>query len=273
MSQPIIFFRKSLMDLSNPNIVITITDSVATNNGQAYVDYVRNRKNDSAWITTDSDDTANTEIEVNFTDFIDFTDVLLIGHNFKAFTVQYWTGVAWLDFSTVISETVNTATTNHYNFNSVSGSKIKVIIDSTQEVDADKFLKQLIVTRKIGAGQLEGWPLIKKPTISTSKKANKMLSGKISLTESIQSYSVTLELKAWSNESDMDIMEDIYFRHQGVLFWPCGGDESQFSSKRIGYRLEDIYLVRPISEYTPEYYQGLYQSGVITKLKLQESVS
>lgn len=273
MSEQIMFFRKSLMDLSVDNVTITVTDAVATNNGQDYVDYMRNRKNDSAWLTTGSTDAANTELEIDFTDSIEITDILLVGHNLKAYTIEYWTGVAWADFSTAIAETVNAETTNHYNFTSQITSKIKLIITGAQVVDADKVIKQLIVSRRIGTGQLTGWPTIKKPMVSTNKKSSKMLSGKINLVESVDSFSCELEVKSWNIENDLDIIEEIYFKHQGVLLWLSGGDEDQFSDNRKGYRLEDIYLVRPTSEYTPELHKGVYSAGIKTKLKLKEAVS
>lgn len=273
MANQIIFFRKSLMDLDNSNITITVTDTTATNNGQDYVSYMRNRKNDSAWLTTGSNDAANTTLVVDFADSVDMTDILLVGHNLGAYTIQYWTGVAYADFSTAIAETVNTESTNHHNFTSVASNRIKIIITGTQAADEDKYIKQLIVSRKIGNGQLEGWPLIKRPMISTSKKATKMLSGKVNLIESIDSFSATLSVKNWNVDNDLDIIEEIYFKHSGILMWPCGGDEAQFSTQRIGYRKEDIYLVRPTNEWTPELYKGIYSSGVKVDLKLAEAIN
>jgi len=273
MSQPILFFRKSLMDIDTANITITITDAVATNTGQDFVSYMRNRKNDSAWITTGSTDAANTTIVVDFVDEVAMTDILIIDHNLGDYTIQYWDGANYQDFSTTIAEVSNTETTNHHNFASVSSSKIQIIITGAQVADADKYIKQLIVTRKIVTGQLTGWPTIKKPVVSTSKKASKMLSGKINLIESIESFSVNLDVKNWNIDADLNIIEDIYFRHQGILIWLCGGDEDQFSTNRIGYKKENIFLVRPVNEWTPELYKGVYSTGVKVSLKLVESVS
>jgi len=273
MSGQITFFNKSLIDIDQGNITITVTDAVATNNGTDFVNYMRNRKNDSGWITTGSTDAANTTLDVDFTDEIDFTDILLVSHNLGAYTIQYWDGSAYQDFSTAITETTNTETTNHYNFTSVESSKLKIIITGAQTVDADKVIRQLIVTRRIGDGQLEGWPIIKKPTLSTNRKSNKMLSGKISQVESIESFSCQLTVAVWSSDDDMDIVEGIYFKHQGVLLWLCGGDESQFKNERINYRKEDIYLVRPVNEYSNEYYKGVYSNGQKITLELQESVN
>ena len=173
-------------------------------------------------------------------------------------------------FLTVISETTNTEVTNAYSFTSVQTNKIKIIITGCQVVDADKVLRQLIVTELIG--QLAGWPIIKTPTVSTNKTINKSLSGKVYVSEGVGAFSCQLEVTNWNSDADMTIMEEIYDKGEGVLVWLCGGDETQFSTIRHGYRLEDIYFMRPTNEYRPEFYKGLYQTGIKFKMKLQEAI-
>jgi len=265
-SNQIIFFERSKSDLANVNCSITVTDAVATNTGQTIVDYVRNRSNNSAWLTTGSNDSADTELENS-----DITDIILIEHNWDAYTIQYWTGSAYADFSTAINESSITTDTNHYNFDSVNTNKIKIIIDSTQVADADKRLSQLIVTDRFG--QLTAFPEIKKPTVSLNKKRTKMLSGKSFITESTGYFACDLDVKVLSADADLTIIENIYFARQGILVWICAGDQSQFSSVRIGYRLKDLYLMRPSNEWQPEWYKGLYKSGMKIKMKLVESVN
>ena len=163
MPAQIRFFNKNKIDLSNTLVAITVTDAVATNTGQSFVDFVRNRNNTSAWLTTGSTDAANTTLEVDMTDTRELSEVLIVSHNLKAYTIKYWTGIVWTDFSTVIAETANTETTNHHAFATVTTQKIQIIITATQTVDADKQIKQLILTDEVAAGQLEGWPVIKRP--------------------------------------------------------------------------------------------------------------
>lgn len=270
MSQQISFFYKNYIDYSFDGVAITVTDSVASNNGQSFVDYIRNRKNSSAWLTTGSTDAANTTLEVDWGSNKELNSIMLVLHNFKAFTVKYWGGVSWDDFSTPIAETTNTAETNGYEFTTVITNKIQIIITGTQVVDADKVLRQLIATDKIG--QLDGWPIIKKPTASTNKTVSKSLSGKVYVSESVGAFSCQLTVSNLKSDDDLTIIEEIYTRGEGVLVWLCGGDEDQFSSQRIGYRLEDLFFMRPIDEYTPEFYKGLYQTGIKFQMKLQEAI-
>lgn len=272
MSQQIKFFEKSKADLSNSNCSITVTDAVATNTGQAFVDYVRNRNNFSAWMTTGSTDAADTTLEIDFVDEWTIGEILLIGHNFKAFTIKY-DDSGWTDFTAAINETTNSDSTTHFSVTPVETSKIQIIITGCQVVDAEKVLKQLIITKKLGTGQFEGWPMMRKPVISTNRRISKMLSGKVNVTEGVEAYSVDLNVRNWSSDTDLTILETIYFKRQGVLVWPCGGDADQFGSERKAYKLEDIFLMRPINEWSPEWYKGIYTSGMKINMKLSESVN
>lgn len=270
MAQQIRWFSKNIIDLSATTPIITVTDTTASNNGQDFVDYLRNRKNTSAWATTGSNDAANTTIEFDLGSTWAVDSLFLVEHNFAAYTVQYWNGVAWVDFSTPIAETVNAETTNFYNFTSVQTDKLKLIITGTTVADADKLMRQVIITSQIG--QFNAWPIVKNPKISTNKRQNKMLSGKISLVESIKSFSTTLEVKILSNEADLDLIETIHETREGVLVWINGNDDDQFSTLRMGYRKQDIYLVRPVNDYVPEFYKGLYQSGIKIKMDIKEVI-
>jgi len=96
------FFRKNRIDLDVDGITITVTDATATDKGDNFVDFVRNRKNSSGWATTGSNDAANTEFLIVSTDEYSLTDIFLFNHNFKAYTIQYWNGSSFVDFSTPI---------------------------------------------------------------------------------------------------------------------------------------------------------------------------
>ena len=114
-------------DLAFDGISITVTDTTATNNGQSFVDYVRNRKNSSGWVTTGSNDAANTTLVVELGDSKDLDLIALIGHNLKAYTIQYWNGSSYVDFSTAISETANTSYNNYHSFDTVRTNKFRIV--------------------------------------------------------------------------------------------------------------------------------------------------
>ena len=263
MSQQIIFFEKSKCDYSDSNVTAT------ADQGNATADKVLNRSNNSAWLTSGSVDSDDPYLEIDMVNERDMTDILLIGHNFKEYTLQRWNGSSYVDFSTPINETSNTKETTHHTFDQVSSSKIKLIVGATMTADDDKILRQLIITEQIG--QLAGWPTID-PTLSRNKKASKALSGKYSIKENIGARKEKLKVKVLNSDADLTIIENLYYANVGFLYWPCGGDEDQFDSARIGYRLEDIYLMKTSDEWKPKYFRGMYNRGMVIDIDLQECV-
>lgn len=106
MAGPLIF-EKNKIDLDAPGVVITATDSVATDPGTDFVDLLRNRRNENGWGTGGSSDAGNSTLEIVLQDEVAVTDILLVNMNFKAYTLQYWNGSAYVDFSTPINVSNN----------------------------------------------------------------------------------------------------------------------------------------------------------------------
>lgn len=271
MSGQVIFFEKNIIDLSMSAVTLTVTDAIATNTGQDIVNFIRNRNNSSAWLTTESTDAANTELLAEWGDSESIDAIILVKHNFKSFIVEVSTdGIAW---ENVLTETVNTKNTSFIEMTDKTANRARITIHGTFVVDDDKILHQLIITRKIGEGRLDGYPVIKSPLFDRRKKISKMLSGKINVTESVGGFSCTLAVENWKNNNDLTIIESIYFNRAGVLMSLSGFMEEQFSSKRYGYRNEDLYFVRPTNDWQPEWYKGLYQSGMVVSLDLEECLN
>lgn len=270
MGSQVKFFKKSFADIDNANASITVTDSVATSTGQDIIDFVRNRNNRSAWRTTDSTDAGTTTLTIDFIDTENISRLLFLKNNWKAFTVKYWNGISYVDFSTVISETVSTAENNYYEFTAVDTSKIQVIITGTQVADEDKELYQFIATEE--EGTLEAFPEITNPRHVSLRQRTTMLSGKTNIVESIGRFSCGLKVPYWKSDNDLTLVEKLYFGRLPMLVWLCGGDETQFSSIRRGYRLEDIFLVRPVNDYSPKWFSGVYTTGLEIEIRLDEVV-
>ena len=270
MSSQITFYEKNKIDLDNNNVAITVTDSVATNTGESFAFYIQNRKETSAWLTTGSSDAGTTTMTVDAGSGFSINTIILTGINFDSYTIQYYNGSIYTDFSTAINVTGNTSENVRHQFDSVNARYIKIIITGTIVPDSDKIIRQLIITEELG--KFAGWPIIGKPTHSTNKRKTRMLSGKTNLVESIGAFSCELSVKNWSSDADLTILEEIYFSFDGVLLQLNGFDEAQFSSNRIGYRNQDIYLVKPSDSYTPEWANGLYVTGMKIKMKLEEVI-
>jgi hypothetical protein len=267
MSGQLLFFRKNRADYENTGVIVTC--SQGNENG----DYILDRSNRTAWGTSGSVDADNTTIEVDLGEVQSVTDILLVAHNFKSYTLKYWdeVGLAWTNFSTSIAPTTNTAATTWHQFTSVQTSKFLLTILGTMVVDSDKILCQFIATTQVG--QLAGWPVIKSPTISRGLQEQKMLSGKSNIVSAVGFYSASLVVDCWQSSADLDIVEDLYGSPEGFLVWPCGGDQTQFASVRQGYRLEDIFLVRCKNEFKPEWREGLYKMGLKLQIDLVEVIT
>ena len=264
MSYQIRFFEKNKADFSDAAVVATASQGVG------FETFALNRSNLSAWVTNSSVDADNTTFTIDFGDLHYIDSVLLVKHNFKAYTVKYWDGSAYQDFSTAINVSGNSDETKFHQFTAVNTTKVQLTITGTMTANQDKFLYQFIVTKQIG--QFNGWPVIKNPIVSRNRQFSKMLSGKQSVREMIGAFSCTLSVKTLSNSADLDIIESLYLSNEGFLLWLCGGSESQFSSSRIGYRMEDLYLMKCHNEYKPEFYNGLYKAGIVTTVDLVEVV-
>jgi len=265
MSSQIVFMDKNKIDVENTNATITASQ------GNAFSLFVRNRSNRSAWVTSGSVDADNTNIEIDFGDSRTLDILILVTHNFKNYTIQYWNGSIYVDFPTPINVSDNLLESTSHEFAQVVTQKIKIIITATTEADEDKFLYQLIATSKIG--RLTGWPKIDNPTFDKQKKRNKMLSGKENIVENLGGFSVNLSLDVYSNEADLDVFEALYDSPEGFLVWLCGGDEAQFSNVRMGYRMRDVFLMRTSANYRPEFYKGSYKSGIIVDVPLVEVIT
>lgn len=266
MSATILVTKKNKLDISDD--VVTVTASQA----QDFVDFIRNGLNTSAWVTTGSVDADNTTIEVDFVNQVDLDTIGLVKCNFKSYTIKYWNGSSYVNFSTTIAPTNNSTPSPIHEFTKVTTTKILLTILGTFVADSEKKLFQLIASEKLGAGRLNGWPEIKNSTFNRQRISAKMLSGKIGLKEQIGAFSFEWNVKVYSDSSDLDIFERMYLSNNSFLVLLSGGDETQFSSRRMPYRNEDWLKMKCSDEYTTDWYKGLYRSGQVVNVKLVEVV-
>lgn len=261
------FFRKNVIDFTNELAEITVTDAVADDDGQDYVDLIRNRDNFSGWGTTNSTNAANTTLEIQFGESRTIERAILIGHNFKSYTLKYWNGSAWTNFSTTIAPTTNDATDTYHEFTEVSTTAVQLVILGTVVTDDDKFLTQLILCEELG--EFEDEPEMQ-PQFDKDRKATKFLSGKNFVAKSIGGFNLRLRKKSISNENDLALVETLFNSYEGFLVWPCGGTTSQFETVRHGYRMRDIFVMNLQNEMQPEWLDSRFYNGMQVDLKLVE---
>lgn len=268
MPGPLIF-EKNKIDLDMPGVVITATDGVATDPGTDFVDLLRNRRNENGWGTGGSSDAGNSTLEIVLQDEVTVTDILLVNMNFKAYTLQYWNGSAYVDFSTPINVSNNATTTKHHNFTEVSSSQFKLIVTGTMTADQDKLMSQLIITKRLG--QFSSQPFIKRPKQDKGRKVRRMLSGRSNVTKTIGTFGCALSFPAFKSSTDYDLIETMFESFNGFLVWLCAGDVSEFYGDIQGFRLKDIYLMNCANDLDTEFLQGHFDHGHKFDLSLVES--
>jgi hypothetical protein len=269
MAEQVKLFEKNIIDYNNTGAVFTVVDTQSTNNGQEVVAFIASRKNSNAWVTAGSADSYNTAIEITLGGASRVQDILLLGHNFKNYTIEYDVNDVW---TALVSETNNTDSSTSHNFAQIITTKIRLTITGTIVADDNKYLQQLIITRPFRSGQFVGWPTVK-PTLDQNKKANEMLSGKVNLSQSLGGYTIDIGIRSSESANDLLIFQEMYTRFsEGFLIWPNGGDSNQFRENMIFWRPEDIFLVKPVDSYVPEWFRGIYSNGMPLKTRLKEVI-
>jgi hypothetical protein len=261
------FFKKNRYDLTNVLPTTTVTDSVATETGEDFVNFMRNRNNTSGWMTTGSSDAGNTTIEIDFIDTVNIDSILLIGHNLKSFTLKYWNGSSWVDFSTPIAPTNVSKTSSLFEFTTATTQKLQLIILGTQTPNSEKVIKQFIATEIIGTFTEE--PEVS-PVFDQERRVTKYLSGKSFVSKSLGGLNLQIKKSAVASSADLEIVETLFDSYEGFLVYLSGGDDTQFEQQRKGYTLDDIFFMNCSNDLKSEYVQSRWKMGMPIDLKLVE---
>lgn len=257
--------------------------SITASSGDAAADRCLDRNPLSVWRSVGSNDMTQETLEVVLTEAQAINRLFLIDHNFKAFNVQWYDGVTYQPFTNVVGlggalsgivETVYARDTAYYEFDSVTTTRLRVQIDTTQVVDAQKYLSQIIATTELGT--LTGHPQIKAPQLSRNLRTEKMLSGRSLTFKSDETFSVGLDFKSYpaSLSADIDLIFSMADREDTFLIWMCGGRfGSQYFKKQMrGYRLRDVVAVQLVDVLKPVYSDNVFQNTVNFAAAFQESV-
>lgn len=265
-----LFFEKNKIDLDvGAQVSITITDAVATDKGQDFVDYLRNRSNDNGWGTTGSSDAALTQIDIQFGEEHDISAIFFIGQNWKTYTCQYASGAGALtDFSTPINVVGNTEVDRYHAAQQVAADRLRIIIAGTMVADADKFCAQIIVTDLIGRlttiePQLNGFD------VGKNRRKVRFLSGKYRVQRNLGSVGFRMRKDNVTDDTDLALLELLHDYRNGLLVWP-NGDANTFLSPSIaarinarqGWRRKDLYLMAISSELSGDFDRGRYENGI-----------
>lgn len=262
------------------------TTATATS-GEFAISRALDRNPITKWRSVGSSDSSTETITVTFPDSVPIDRILLVDHNFKQFQVKYDLSGVYTDFTNVvgidgalgggISETNFADDTAYYEFDSVTTPSIQITIDTTQSVDAEKFISQIISTTEIGT--LQGFPLVTGITPTRNQRNRQVLSGRTIVQKSEETISFNLDFSnyAVSNSiyhADLDLAMTLFDREDNFLVWLCGGrrGSNYFKYTLRGFRLKDIYQMQTVNDYELSYRDNVYVNPVSLAINLEEAV-
>lgn len=253
--QQIKFYELPPSDIERDGFEITIEDSVAEDLGEASKNNMRDRSVSSKWLTTGSSDLGNTRLTFAMGDQYFVDTFIVMACNFKSYVFEYFDGSTWqvsADVTNNEDDYIETAI-------NLLTDKIRITIRETIVPNAEKFIGRIFVGTLIG--QLQGWPVIK-PKFDFDHRSVKMLSGKSHVVSKSGGFSFGMRTKVTSIQEDFDLLEKLFFSFRdGVFAQLSGGSRNQFAVRLTGYDPNFIYKVKPIKDYKPEFYKGIYSIG------------
>jgi len=278
ISGAIKFFNKS-KTLFADGVIIAASPS-----GDASASRAIDKNTVTYWRSVMSDDTITELLEITLTSNQIIDRILLLDHNWKQFTVMYWSGAAYVNFTGVvgidgalgggISETVFSDDTAYYEVIPVTTNKILITILKTQTANEEKYINQIIATEEFGT--LSGYPIIRNTTIDRNSRRKEMLSGKILLQKSEEAFQVELNFNRYpaSLSSDVDLIFGLHDIEENFLVWLCGGKRgaNYFTKQMRGYRLRDVFCVQMTAAIKPIYSDNIYKNTLNFSAKLEEAV-
>jgi hypothetical protein len=260
--QGIKFFDRSYSDITRIDIgEITVT----IDSGDSLKELMFNRRKLDKWQSSGAaSDLTDVVLEIDFLTNRTISDLILIDTNLKSFELEYWTGSIW---SSVFTESSNTSSFFHKIFTPQVTTKIRFTMSTTIIPNEEKEISEFIITGLIG--QLEFRPLAQ-PRHQGNIQENKMINGKSKFVHNETQHIFNLQVRNYTNINDRILFQTLFDLPDSFLFWPSGGDISQFSLPDEGYRLEDIYLVGRTNAPSPQYTGNYYKAGTNFDMLLKE---
>jgi hypothetical protein len=237
------------------NFLIDYTNSIALSSGSLLVDHLYDFDRSTRWISSGSDDSTQESIEIEWDLTLSVDRICLLNMNWKQFSIQYWNGSAYVDFANVysyktdspatgITITGNADLARYFEFDQVQTKKIKILIDTTQTVDSEKYIYELYVGSEMGTfiDDLHCKPNQCDLDVSNknSKYITKSNGGSLKITRS-DKVSFKVKIKELWNQTDIQLIQAMHDYGEFAVY-PCGAYSGAYTIER-GYRIQDLYHV------------------------------
>ena len=266
------------------NIVDSQTDATVTaSTGVSSANFILDRNKYTVWRSSGSSDITIETLEIELTVFDFFDRLFLVNHNFKSYTVKYWSGSAWVDFVNVtglngislsnISESNYSVSSSYYEFDQVLTSKILITIQTTQIPNAEKYLNTFVIAPELGT--LIGFPIVKTVTKNKNIRKAKLLNGRVFVNKSIETMKFSIDFKNYPPglDNDLNLTRVLFERDDSFFVWLCGGREGTpyFKYQLPGFRIEDLIQMQVTNVFNDKYRNNFYNGVINLKLRLEEA--
>lgn len=255
----------------------TITATSNTSGANAVIDVNKYTQ----WTSVGSTDAITETLLITLKTAQVINRLFLIGMNFKQFSVKYWNGSTYADFTSVIGinaevksgiqESTYAKTSAYYEFDSVTTNIIQVSVLKTQVVNVQKFLTTFIVTKEIGT--FKGFPRASIDVDRNEAKAE-TLSSKFIVQKGAETTTVGLNFKSHPYQNDLDILDYLFNSEEPFLVYPCGGrdGETYFKVNQKGWRIGDVVNMQMVGKMPSDFEKGVYILGFNKTIKMEEHI-
>lgn len=252
MANPKFFTKNKLKD----NCTYTFTSAI-----EAIASVLYDRDRATTLESVGSNDATPEVWDIEFASSQTIDTIIVDNHNVKSGGIQYWNGSAFVAFSTAATWSANALTTSVFSFNSVSTTKLRVTMNTTMVVDAQKSVGLIYAMETIG--QPSAAPATLDIEFVEDSRSHKKASGGILYVyfgaKSILKY-------LFSDATVADVTLFLTIKNLGVEFfiWPCGAVAS--ATTDVGMRVYDLYLVNYVNNFKPDFKSNVL--GIGTRLAI-----
>lgn len=237
---------------SYANITVSSGNSTKVN--------MMDRDPDTIWESVGSDDITTESIIVEFFEGSQavtrsFDRVLLVNHNLKKFTLQYWTGTTWANIPEIII-TDNGDGTNFYGILETSTTKIKLLMYETISPNAEKQIAEFWIMKEIIRFEdaLDAYN-----PVNIEKGGEFRLSGGDLRSWTIADKYTVKFAQVFVSDIQRESFRDLYFNYDEFTWYPDPESDPDL-----------IYLVQWMSQWSDPYSSKYKGAGFTFDISLQE---
>jgi hypothetical protein len=256
MANPLFFTKNRLRD----NCTFTFTSALESIAGVLY-----DRDRTTTLESVGSDDVTPEVWDIEFSAAQDIDTLIVDAHNIKSGGIQYWNGATFVAFSTPATWSSNALATSVFSFNTVSTTKIRITMNTTFVVDAQKTVGLIYAMATIGQPSV-GPATIDREFVEDSRSHKKSSGGVLYVY-----FGARIVLKYLftdSNESDVSLFSTLKNLDTEFFIWPCGSVAS--ATVDVSMRVYDLYLVNYVNNFKPDFKSNILGIGSRISIDFKE---